>query len=235
MHLRNPHPPCDHPLPHMPPTFRAIFRRDKIPWTFLVLSAVALAIQLNPAWRDALLYDRAEIAAGAWPRIWTGHFVHFGWPHFIADAGLFLILGRLLERDHPVAARLALVAMTAFISAVVFVFDPTMVRYGGLSALNLGLLVFLAGKGWQRNWSDWFWPAVLAIYIGEIVLETMAREGRGGGMIPFDDPTIHVATSAHIAGAIYGLALAAIAWLHRDRKRKPDEPDNGGHRMGLGE
>lgn len=234
MHLCDPHTPCDLPPPRMPPIFRAVFRRDNIPWTFLVLATAAMVIQLNSAWRDALLYDRIAIAAGAWPRIWTGHFVHFGWPHFIADVGLFLILGRLLEREHPVAARLALVAMTAFISGVVFVFDPTMVRYGGLSALNLGLLVFLAGKGWQRNWSDWFWPAVLAIYIGEIVLETIARGGRGGGMIPFDDPTIHVATSAHIAGAIYGLALAAIAWLRRERKRKTDKSNNGGPRISAG-
>ena len=82
-----------------------------LPWTYLVLSAVALIVQLNPAWRDALLYDRGAVARGEWWRLWTGHWVHFGWPHFVADAGLFLIMGWLLERTHPWFSRLALVLM----------------------------------------------------------------------------------------------------------------------------
>ena len=82
-----------------------------------------------------------------------------------------------------------------------------MIRYGGLSAVNLGFLVFLACQGWQKNWFDWFWPAVLAIYVGEVVLEATVGHGHGGGMIQFDDPSIHVATDAHIASAVFGVAL----------------------------
>jgi len=81
-------------------------------------------------------------------------------------------------------------------------------RYAGLSALNLGLLLIIALQGWQRDWRDWFWPAVLVIYVAEIVFEIMSG-GSGGGMIRFDDPHVKVATSAHIAGAVY----AVCAWL----------------------
>jgi hypothetical protein len=75
--------------------------------------------------------------------------------------------------------------------------------------VNLGLLVFLACKGWQKSWVDWFWPAIIAIYLGEIVLEAAVGHGHGGGMIQFDDPSVQVATVAHIPGAILGV----LAWL----------------------
>jgi rhomboid family GlyGly-CTERM serine protease len=185
------------------------------PWGFLALSMVVLVIQLNPAWRDALLYDRGALVRGEWWRLWTGHLVHFGWPHFVADAGLLFILGWLLEARHPRFSYTALVVMPAFIAAVIWWGEPTMLRYGGLSAVNLGLLLYLALQGWQRNWTDWFWPAVLAIYVGEVIFEII-QGGRGGGMIRFDDPAIHVATSAHLASAVY----AFVAWLVARRPRR---------------
>lgn len=184
-----------------------------LPWTFLALSAGVLVIQLNPPWREALLYDRGALGRSEWWRIWSGHLVHFGWPHWVADAGLFFILGWLLEARHPWFSRLALVLMPAFISAVLWWGDPAMTVYGGLSALNLGLLLYLAAQGWQRNWTDWFWPAVLAIYVGEVIFEII-QGGRGGGMIRFDDPGVRVATSAHLASAAYAL----VAWLVAARR-----------------
>lgn len=184
----------------------------KLPWLFLIVGLAALIIQFNPGWRETLLYDRDTLQHGQFWRIWTGHLVHFGWPHFVADAGLFVILGGLLEARHARFSRLALVLMPIFISAIIYWFEPTLVRYGGLSAVNLGLLLYLAAQGWQRQWSDWFWPAVLLIYVGEIIFEII-QGGRGGGMIRFDDPGIHVATGAHLASAAYAL----LAWLAAGR------------------
>ena len=185
----------------------------RIPWVFLAVAATTLVIRCGD-WRDVLLYDRSAVASGQWWRLWTGHLVHFGWPHFVADAGLFVILGWLIEPKQPLLARFALVWMTAGISLAIFFFDPGMQRYGGLSAYNLGLLLFYAGQGWRKNWTDWFWPAVLVIYAGELILEATVGQGRGGGMIQFDDPGVHVATTAHLAGTVGGLILLAL-----DRRR----------------
>lgn len=190
------------------------------PWLFLAIGLAALVIQLNPAWRDTLIYERTAIAHGGFWRIWTGHLVHFGWPHFIADTGLLVILGWAFAGRHPCFSRLALALMPLFISTVIYWFDPTMQRYGGLSAVNLGLLLYFAAQGWQRNWTDWFWPAVLLIYVGEVVFE-LVQGGRGGGMIKFDDSSIHVATSAHLASAAYALLAWLVAWW-RNRNRKTE-------------
>ncbi len=194
----------------------------KPPWLFIAASALALLVQLNSAWREALIYDRTALAQGQIWRAWTGHWVHFGWPHFIPDTGLFLIVGWLLEERHKLFARLAVFLMPALISAVMFWFEPDMLRYGGLSAIDLGLLLYLAAQGWQRKWSDWFWPAVLAIYIIEIVLE-IRQGGQGGGAIRFDEPGIRIATGAHLTGTAYAL----LAWLAAALARKGRPPASG--------
>lgn len=191
------------------------------PWAFLAAGLAAAVIQLMPGWRDALLYDRPALADGEFWRIWTGHWVHFGWPHFIADAGLLLILGLCLEERHPWFSRVGLVLMPAFVSGVLYWLDPALVRYGGLSAINLGFLLYLAAQGWRRDWTDWFWPAVLLIYVGEIVFEIL-QGGQGGGLIRFDDPGIRVATSAHLASAAY--AVIAVAFSRRSAAPPPPSP-----------
>ena len=80
--------------------------------------------------------------------------MHFGWAHFIADVGLLAILGHALGRTHACFSRLAFAVMPLFISLCLYVFEPEMQRYAGLSALDLGMLLYLAGRGWQRNWRD---------------------------------------------------------------------------------
>lgn len=206
-------------MPPLAPLLRQIWA--KTPWTYLALGAVALLFAFMGGWREALIFDRAAIAQGEWWRLWTGHLIHFGWPHFLIDTGLFLILGWLLEREYPVFSRVSLVVLPALISAGIYWWDPAMLRYAGLSAFNLGLLVFLAMHGWQRAWTDWFWPAVLAIYIGELVLEATVGHGTGGGMIQFDDPSVHVATSAHIVGGVYGITMAIVIVRWRRARGRP--------------
>jgi rhomboid family GlyGly-CTERM serine protease len=177
-------------------------------WYYLAAAAFAFVVQLMPAWRDALIYDRTALAEGQLWRAWTGHVVHFGWPHFFADTGLLLIIGWTIGREFPRASWLGLLLMPPFISGSIYFFDGDMQRYAGLSAVNLGLLLLLAARGWRGHWRDWFWPAIVLIYVLELAYE-IYRGGRGGGFIVFDDPDVKVATSAHLAAAAY----AAIAWL----------------------
>ncbi|HWA26468.1 MAG TPA: rhombosortase [Lacunisphaera sp.] len=180
----------------------------------LLVALASLIVQLFPEWRPTLVYDRADIAAGQFWRIWTGHVVHFGWAHLFVDAGLLLIVGWISENQHPWFTRIGLVAMPAFISGCMFWLEPGMARYGGLSAFNLGVLLYIAAQGWRRDWTDWFWPAVIAIYVGEIIFEYY-RGGQGGGAIRFDDPDVHVATGAHLAAAVYVVGALAMARLTR--------------------
>lgn len=198
-----------------------LYERFGLPaWYYLALAAFALAAQLQPAWRDALIYDRSALAHGELWRAWTGHVVHFGWPHFVADGGLLLIIGWTLAKEFPRAAWLGLVLMPPFISAVLFWLDPEMTRYAGLSAVNLGLLLLLAARGWKGDLRDWFWPAIVVIYVCELGYEIW-KGGHGGGFIAFDEPDVKVATSAHLAAVAYALAAWALtlAWQRRAARR----------------
>ena len=192
---------------------RSFCDRTKIPWAFLAVALAATAIQFadfaHSAWPSALIYDRSALSDGQWWRLWTGHLVHYGWLHYAADTAMFLVLGRAIEWKFPAASRLALFAMPPIITAAIYFFDPGMVRYAGLSALNLAFLIFYAGQSWQRNWLNWFWPAVLLVYVGELMLEAQ-RGGTGGGLVAFSDPAVSIATSAHVAGGACGLALWMI-------------------------
>ncbi len=188
-----------------------------IPWLVTGIALAAIVIQLLPDLRPLLIYDRTAISQGQFWRIWTGHVVHFGWPHLAVDTGLLLVVGWFSERRHPAFTRWAMVLMPAFISGCIYWFDPEMQRYGGLSALNLGLLLYVAAQGWRRDWTDWFWPAVIAAYVGELIFEYL-RGGHGGGAIRFDDASVRVATSAHVASAVY--AVIALVWARVIQRSK---------------
>lgn len=186
-------------------------------WYFLAVAAASLLAQLVPAARDLLIYDRIAIAAGEWWRVWTGHVVHFGWPHFVADTGLLLIIGWTIGREFPRTSWLGLALMPAVISGAIYFLDPEMMRYAGLSAVNLGLLLLLAARGWRGDLRDWFWPAIVVIYVVELGYEIW-KGGQGGGFIAFDEPGVKVATSAHLAAVAYALlAWAWCAWRKRRR------------------
>jgi rhomboid family GlyGly-CTERM serine protease len=190
----------------------------RLPWLYLVVVLAAAVAVAVPAIRPALVYNRAAIAQGELWRIWTGHIVHFGWPHGLADGALFVVIGWALERSQRSVSHWSLLVLPAVVSASLFWFDPSMNIYGGLSGVNVGLLVFLACRGWQRNLLDWFWPAVLVIHVIEVFLE-IHNHGTGGGAIRFDDASIHVATVAHIGGAIYGVSAWGLLALRAHASR----------------
>lgn len=175
----------------------------RFPWGFLLVALASAISILAPAWRDNLVYDRHAVEAGQLWRLWTGNIVHFGWLHFLADTGLWLIIGWFVERAYPCVTRVSIFLIPLAVTGAVFFFEPGMIRYAGLSGMNVGYLVFLALAGWQKSWKDWFWPAVLGIHVLELILESTW----GHGMIQFDDPTIRVATIAHVGGIVFGLAL----------------------------
>ena len=200
---------------------RVFWRSGVVAPVFLAVSVITLVVQLNPAWREALIFERAAFEAGEWWRLWTGNLVHFGWPHFLADTAFFLIIGWFIEGGARWLARVGLLLMPVAVTGTVYFFDPEMTRYAGLSGINVGFLVFLALVGWEKTPKDWLWAAALGLHAGEVTLEAVW----GHGMVMFDDANVRVATIAHIGGAAYG--LAAWGWW-KWRRRRGDAREAGG-------
>ena len=172
-------------------------------WLFVAATVCAFC----PTLRVSLIYDSQLVASGEIWRIWSGHLIHFGWAHWWADAWLFLLLGRMLERRHPRVTYATLLLCPIVTAVALAYFDPTMIRYAGLSTINVTFLIFLCLRGWSIDRTDWFWPAVLILHVVEMWME-IQNGGRGGAMVRFDDPLVKVATTAHLAGFMVGV----VAW-----------------------
>jgi hypothetical protein len=76
----------------------------------------------------------------------------------------------------------------------------------------------LAARGWKGDRRDWFWPAIVVIYVVELGYEIW-KGGQGGGFIAFDEPNVKVATSAHLAAVAYAL----IGWGVARRTTNPSQ------------
>jgi len=186
----------------MPPLAIRLLRS----WLTLFVAVAALAVFAFPSIADALLYRRTELAAGQLWRLWTGHLVHFGWQHLAADLAVFLAAGIWLESLTPRTARLFLCLAPAAISGLLFVADPQLAFYGGLSGVAVGVLGVLAlvQMGCDRASPRWFWPAVLALVALKVGIEAFSVAPLVAGF----GPEIKVSTLAHLGG----IACALLAW-----------------------
>ncbi|MFT3831146.1 MAG: rhombosortase [Opitutaceae bacterium] len=191
------------------PAFRFAPRRT---WATLFVAAVALVVARLPQLTESLLYRRDELLAGQLWRLWTGHLVHFGWRHLLADTAVLLMSGLWLERLAPRATRLFLVFAPPAISTLLFVADPHLAFYGGLSGVAVGLVVLLALVQLRRDRlaPRWLWPAVLALVAGKVALEAFTNTP----LVSDFAADIKVSSLAHLGGI--ACALSAWPFAHRE-------------------
>jgi rhomboid family GlyGly-CTERM serine protease len=153
-----------------------------------------------------LIYDRELLARGQLWRAWTGHVVHYGSSHLLWDLVVLVPAGCWLESRWPKAARRFYLACPLVISAVLFVFDPELVRYAGLSGLATGVLVLLAGShlGSRDDGRRWLWVGVLVL-----VTAKLAHEFISGAPLVVSDlgGNVRSVPLAHLVGAVCGIAF----------------------------
>jgi len=177
-----------------------------IPWATIEITLAALVIYWSHS-LDAFIYDRAQILHGQLWRVWTGHAVHFGGSHLFWNLAVFVPAGCWLERIRPGVARLFYAVSPVLITGVLLVFDPTLLRYAGLSGVATGLLVLLACGQLQRGRGEprWFWLAVLGLVAGKIGMELFT----GKPLLVTDFAGIRDVPLAHLGGAGAALLLWA--------------------------
>jgi rhomboid family GlyGly-CTERM serine protease len=170
-------------------------------------AAVPLGI---PATRSWMLYDRAAILRGEWWRLWTGHWVHFSFAHFICDAAVLVMAGAWLERRRP-GLLTPFVALSApALSFMLLLAEPRMQYYGGLSGLATGAVVLLALTGLEHRGPARVGSIALllatALKLGvEAIRATPVFVDLGG--------TVRLSASAHTAGALAALLFSGIRHL----------------------
>lgn len=173
-------------------------------WATLGISALAIVVLWSENLSTWFIYDRQLLLQGQWWRGWTGHVVHFGSSHLLWDLAVLLPAGCWLEQVWPRSARWFYVGCPVAISTALFVFDPELLRYAGLSGLATGVLVLLAGLQlrFRNDGRPWLWLSVLALVGAKIGHEMIS----GAPLMVSDfGGSIRSVPLAHLGGAVCGI------------------------------
>ena len=179
-------------------------------WATLAIAALAALVLFFRALTEPLIYDRALLLQGQLWRSWTGHVVHFGSSHLLWDLVVLVPAGCWLEFLWPGLARWFYVGCPLAISAALFVFEPALQRYAGLSGLATGVMVLLAGLQLRfgRDGRRWLWLGMLALVAVKIGHELVT----GAPLVVSDfGGDIRSVPLAHIGGAVCAIVCGIFS------------------------
>lgn len=186
----------------------------RLPWSTLTLCAGAIAAWLLPGLGAEWVYDRAAIGDGQLWRLATGHLVHFSTPHFAANLIVLLPAGWLLERNAGRGNTLVVYACAMpLIGLLLWVFDPHLAEFGGLSGLVFALLTLLALQGIAASGRQ---RAVGTLLLAGLLAKLVAELGWGwnpGVLAP--DTGVTAAPWSHAAGMAVAVLVHGFARLAR--------------------
>jgi len=190
-------------------------RRLREHWAVLVLLALCLLLAAGgEELRDLGRYERAAIENGEYWRLVSGHLVHLGLGHLWPNVAALAILALLFEDVFGNADwwRVS-AASAAAIDLGLYLFDPTVLWYVGLSGVLHGVVAAGALALVSRRQTL---GAVLALGLGaKLTFEQIV------GPVPFTAESVGgpVVVAAHLYGTVGGLLAEAVAQAVRRRSR----------------
>ena len=122
----------------------------RMPCASLLLSLAAAFIFVCPSLADHLEYDRTAIAAGEIWRLFSGHWVHFGFDHFFWDVLVFGFLAAACERRSRPRLFVCVIASALVISMSIWFGLSGLRVYRGLSGIDSALVVLLFMELWSQ-------------------------------------------------------------------------------------
>jgi rhomboid family GlyGly-CTERM serine protease len=183
-----------------------ILQRLKIPPFCWALAGTCLALApFGDTARMWLRYDRSGIEAGAWWRLLSAHLVHLGWPHTLMNIAALLLTGAIAGQSlRPFEWWIVTLSCACGISVGLYVFDPNVAWYVGLSGVLHGLLSAAAVALWLER-------DVLGAWLGAGVIVKLAYEQRFGPLPATQALTgDSVIIDAHLYGALCGIAAFVL-------------------------
>ena len=191
--------------------------------TLLAVAVAALCVALQGAGLvEALRFDRAAIADGAWWRLLSGNFVHLGAAHLGMNlAGLALVAVLVWERFDAAEWAATILLGSLAVGVGLYALNPDIGWYVGFSG-TLHTLVVAGSIGDLRHYPRSA-AALLALVAAKLVWEQLA------GALPGSEATAggRVVVDAHLYGALAGAALAPALLLHRRRRERNAPPVAG--------
>ncbi|MBT8111535.1 MAG: rhombosortase [Gammaproteobacteria bacterium] len=170
----------------------------------VLLIAVLLALggEMTRQW---LRFDRVAIGSGEFWRLVSGHFVHLGWPHFALNGAGLVLVWYLVGDVYGWFRWILIGVFTVIIMDVgLWIFDPMLMWYVGLSGLLHGILA--AGLMEKLRKPDTEALILMLLLLGKLAWEQFS------GPLPGSESTAGgtVAVDSHLFGALGGVVGAIL-------------------------
>ena len=194
--------------------------KQDLPLITIIMSAAALVIVACQNVVPFLQYDRTAIANGEIWRIITSHLTHWSFDHFLWCTVTFFALGSICERLSRKGYLGTLAVSILFIPAVMWLADPKMIYYRGLSGIASGVFVFGAAMMMQkallrRDWLEFNLAGVAGFaFIAKILFEYIS----GQTFFVNSQQLFNPAPLVHLAGGLVGLVMF---FMFMEKRRKP--------------
>ncbi|WP_319524461.1 rhombosortase [uncultured Desulfosarcina sp.] len=133
--------------------------------------AVAAMVATHVPWVGQwMVYDRGAILQGQIWRLITGHLFHYSALHLWSNLLPLVVVGSWIERKNRVCFAVGCLLAAMVVGVGLFLTHPSMGRYGGLSGILCGLLVFfgfsLSGHSGMIRWVGLVMLATLVLKTG---------------------------------------------------------------------
>ncbi len=180
-------------------------KSKNLPYCSIALSFAALLVAFTGS-NELVAFDRSKMIVEPW-RLLTCHWAHWSADHLFWSGGMFALLSIVCERvSRPDYLRVAVLS-ALIIPLVLWIADPALQRYGGLSGIDSALffltLSHIASNAWSEKQnsvlalSGVIAAGFLAKVGYELTTHTAFFAGTEGGMYPVP--------LAHLVGAAIGL------------------------------
>jgi rhomboid family GlyGly-CTERM serine protease len=195
----------------------------RFPWLTLSLAAIAACLPLVSGAATALQFDRPTLAAGEWWRGLTAHLVHFNASHLTWDLLMLVILGAWAEQFSRRGLVLVLVVSAALISGAVWVFQPELATYRGLSGVDCALFGYVLAHALLRARQQRDRPMeVVTIAAGLLFVGKTFFEFASGQTVFAETHDAFVPVPlAHLIGFGAGLLAGTAARIPRPARQYP--------------
>ncbi len=163
---------------------------------FLSLAALVLGRVTGGASNRALFSVYRSSAANPlfYPRLFLHVLGHVDFAHFTGNASLLLVLGPLVERHYGSKRYLAMIAVTALVTALAqLVFVPNAATLGA-SGVVFMLIILAAASGRERGKVPLTLLLAAAVYLGREIYSAVAVRDS-------------VSNLSHVVGGLCGIAF----------------------------
>ncbi len=189
----------------MPLMFRYHYHPSHILWLMiLIVSSFLQAFDWVNSWR----FNRDLVEQGYVWLLFSGHFVHLNWSHWLLNMAGLLIVAFFFSGHASLKQWLLVILVSAcVISAGIWWWQTDIRYYVGLSGVLHGL--FLYGALCEIR----FYPAsgyvLVTVLIGKLLWEFF------NGALPGSEEMAggRVLTEAHLLGAIGGISVWLVEWF----------------------